>query len=48
MENDYHSMNKKLFVEQSLKEQGFSLICQLGGGWPPFKNCFYEVWDLKD
>ena len=46
MENDYHSLHKKLFVEQSLKDHGFTRICQIGGGWVPFNNCFYEVWEL--
>ncbi len=44
MENDYWDMNNKTFVDNSLKNHGFSLVHSEGGGWGPCTNCFFQVW----
>ncbi len=52
VENDYHTIEKKRFVESELKRNGFILIWRAPGssnGWGPCKEEFYEAWrkDLK-
>ena len=44
MENDYWDINKKLFVDTILKQNGFYIEYQKAGGWGPCFDCFYEVW----
>lgn len=44
MENDYHDIEHKKYVDQLLKENGLSVIHSEGGGWGPCADYFYEVW----
>ncbi len=44
MENDYHILKEKTFVDSVLTKNGFSAVCKRAGGWGPCRSCFYEVW----
>jgi hypothetical protein len=44
VENDYHTIEKKQFVESELKRNGFILIWRSTGDWGPCKEEFYEAW----
>ncbi len=44
MENDYHEINKKIFVDEILKDRNFYRDYVEGGGWGPCANFFFEVW----
>jgi FkbM family methyltransferase len=47
MENDYWDINKKMYVDNILKNNGFYLDYSRSGGWGPCYNNFYEVWKNK-
>jgi hypothetical protein len=44
MENDYHNITKKEYVDEVLLKNNFHMSCSEGGGWGPCKDYFYEVW----
>jgi FkbM family methyltransferase len=44
MENDYHEIEKKNYVDSVLKKRGFYLDYVKSGGWGPCYNNFFEVW----
>jgi FkbM family methyltransferase len=44
MENDYHDIEQKKYIDGILKEKGLSVIHSEGGGWGPCADFFYEVW----
>ena len=44
MENDYHDINNKNYIDEVLKKSGFSVIHSEAGGWGPCSNNFFEVW----
>jgi FkbM family methyltransferase len=44
MENDYHNMEHKNYVNWVLEENGFRTIFSQSGGWGPCYHCFFEVW----
>ena len=44
MENDYHNITKKEYVDEMLLKNNFHMSCSEGGGWGPCKDYFYEVW----
>jgi FkbM family methyltransferase len=44
MENDYHDIEHKKYIDSTLKDNGFTVIHSEGGGWGPCKDFFYEVW----
>ena len=44
MENDYHDITHKKFIDGVLKEQGFHVDYSEAGGWGPCYNNFFEVW----
>jgi len=44
MENDYHDISKKNYVDDVLKNNNFYVDYQEAGGWGPCYNCFFEVW----
>lgn len=44
MENDYHDLSKKQYVDEILTKNGFSTIYTESGGWGPCYNNFFEVW----
>jgi FkbM family methyltransferase len=44
MENDYHDITHKKFIDNVLKEHGFYVDYSEAGGWGPCYNYFFEVW----
>jgi FkbM family methyltransferase len=44
MENDYYQIEKKQFVDEKLRENGFSVDYSERGGWGPCEPNFFEVW----
>lgn len=44
MENDYHDINKKNYVDYVLKNNNFEVVYVECGGWGPCYNNFFEVW----
>ena len=44
MENDYHDITKKEYVDSILIEKSFELYYKEAGGWGPCYNNFFEVW----
>jgi FkbM family methyltransferase len=44
MENDYHVLENKQYVDKVLTEQGFIRDYFEAGGWGPCYNNFFEVW----
>jgi FkbM family methyltransferase len=44
MENDYHNITKKEYIDEVLLKNNFYMSYSEGGGWGPCKNYFYEVW----
>ena len=44
MENDYHDISHKKYIDSILKEKEFNVIYQEAGGWGPCTEFFYEVW----
>jgi len=44
MENDYHDIKHKEYVDLILKQNGLDIVHQESGGWGPCCNFFYEVW----
>ena len=44
MENDYHDIEKKNFVDSFMVSNNFERIYNEAGGWGPCASFFYEVW----
>ena len=44
MENDYWDINKKMYIDNILRMNGFYVDYSKEGGWGPCYNNFYEVW----
>jgi FkbM family methyltransferase len=44
MENDYHNLSHKNFVNEFMIRNGFTCIYRKSGGWGPCYPCFYETW----
>ena len=44
MENDYHDINKKQYIDKVLKNNNFYVDYSEGGGWGPCFSNFFEVW----
>jgi len=44
MENDYHNITPKNYIDTVLKERKFSVCYSRGGGWGPCSSKFFEVW----
>ena len=44
IENDFYEANKKVFVDQVLKDNSFSVVYEKAGGFGPCYSCFYQVW----
>lgn len=44
MENDYHDINHKNYVDLILKQNNFYVDYKESGGWGPCYNNFFEVW----
>jgi FkbM family methyltransferase len=47
MENDYHSIDHKKYIDSVLNDNNFMCDYSEGGGWGPCETNFYEVWKLK-
>ncbi len=47
MENDYHEIQKKNFVDTFIIKNNFERIYVEGGGWGPCESCFFEVWKKR-
>jgi len=44
MENDYHNIENKRYVDNMLYQYGFKKIYSKQGGWGPCQNFFFETW----
>lgn len=44
MENDYHDINHKVFVDKVMMEKGFRCIHNEMGGWGCCKEFFFQAW----
>jgi len=44
MENDYHNIEHKRYVDNILYKYGFKKIYSKQGGWGPCQNFFFETW----
>lgn len=44
MENDYHNIEHKKFVDSVLLKNNFENVYKESGGWGPCHNNFFEVW----
>jgi len=44
MENDYHNISHKIYIDNILKNNNFYVDYTQGGGWGPCSNNFFEVW----
>lgn len=44
MENDYWDANEKKFVDQTLTNNGFTVVYNEAGGWGPCQANFFQVW----
>jgi FkbM family methyltransferase len=44
MENDYHDITHKNYIDEVLKNNQFSVDYSEGGGWGPCYSNFFEVW----
>ena len=44
LENDYHDINHKIYVDNNMISNGFRNVYREAGGWGPCFNCFFEVW----
>jgi len=44
MENDYHDINHKNYIDGVLRENGFAVDYREAGGWGCCYDRFFEVW----
>jgi len=44
MENDYHNIIHKIYIDTILKKYNFYIDYSESGGWGPCQNNFFEVW----
>ena len=44
MENDYHDISHKQYIDSILLNSGFYVDYVQSGGWGPCYNNFFEVW----
>ena len=47
MENDYHNISHKEYIDHVLKNNNFYADYIQAGGWGPCYNNFYEAWKRK-
>ena len=48
MENDYHNIEHKIYIDNVLKNKGFNVVYSEAGGWGCCYNNFFEVWILQN
>lgn len=44
MENDYHNIMHKNYIDDLMRTKGFLCVYTKAGGWGPCYNNFFEVW----
>ena len=44
IENDFHDISHKEYVDTKFREHGLECVFRKAGGWGPCKDRFYEVW----
>lgn len=44
MENDYHDISHKQYVDEILTSNQFVRVHVESGGWEPCYDVFFEVW----
>lgn len=44
MENDYHNINHKIYIDEILKNNNFYISYSEKGGWNPCYDNFFETW----
>jgi FkbM family methyltransferase len=44
MENDYHDISHKIYIDDIFKNNNFYVDYTQSGGWGPCSNNFFEVW----
>ena len=47
MENDYHDISHKQYIDKILSDNGFYVDYSQSGGWGPCYKNFFEVWKLR-
>ena len=47
MENDYHDIQNKIFIDSVLFKHNFNVKYEEKGGWGPCKEFFYQVWEKE-
>ena len=47
MENDYHDISKKIYIDEILTKNNFYVDYVESGGWGPCHENFFEVWKRK-
>jgi hypothetical protein len=47
MENDYHNISHKEYVDSILRKYNFYNVYKEAGGWGCCYNNFFEVWKKK-
>lgn len=47
MENDYHVMEHKMYIDNILKQNNFYPIYTEAGGWGPCYNMFFQTWKKR-
>ena len=48
MENDYHEISHKTYIDDVLIKNDFRRVYVEGGGWGPCAHNFFEVWKRND
>jgi FkbM family methyltransferase len=44
VENDYHNIEHKIFVDDVFTKSGLRVVYRQAGGWGPCQDRFFEVW----
>lgn len=48
MENDYHNIEHKKYIDSILNERNFYVDYNEAGGWGPCQSQFFQVWKRKN
>ena len=48
MENDYHNMSHKFYIDTILTIKNFYVDYSEAGGWGPCHTNFFEVWKKNE
>jgi FkbM family methyltransferase len=44
IENDFHELYQKIYIDQQFEQRGFKRVVAFRGDWGPCIDYFYEVW----